>query len=114
MTFYVCFLLAPTSVPAVQQSVPTIPAAKPSTPASASYGGSYGGSGSYGGQSNNTRPVQRMSDGDSAGNIMPISALNPYSNRWTIKARITNKSDIRTWENARGSGIMLICLHHLV
>ena len=55
-----------------------------------------------------------MSDGDSAGNIMPISALNPYSNRWTIKARITNKSDIRTWENARGSGTTLICLHHLV
>lgn len=26
---------------------------------------------------------------------MPINALNSYQNRWTIKARVTNKSDIR-------------------
>jgi len=24
--------------------------------------------------------------------------------RWTIKARVTNKTDIRTWSNARGDG----------
>ena len=24
--------------------------------------------------------------------------------RWTIKVRITNKSDIRTWSNSRGEG----------
>lgn len=29
--------------------------------------------------------------------IMPINALNSYQNRWTIKARVTNKSDIRRW-----------------
>lgn len=37
-------------------------------------------------------------------NIIPISALNPYNSRWTIKARITAKTPIRTWNNAKGSG----------
>lgn len=27
--------------------------------------------------------------------IMPINSLNSYQNRWTIKARVTHKSDIR-------------------
>ena len=34
----------------------------------------------------------------------PISSLNPYQNRWTIKARVTAKSDVRTWHNQRGEG----------
>ncbi|CAN0330016.1 replication protein A 70 kDa DNA-binding subunit-like [Lampetra fluviatilis] len=34
----------------------------------------------------------------------PISNLNPYQNRWTIRARITSKSDIRRWSNSRGEG----------
>ncbi|GLH01762.1 Replication protein A subunit [Gryllus bimaculatus] len=34
----------------------------------------------------------------------PISSLNPYQNRWVIRARVTNKSAIRTWSNARGEG----------
>ena len=24
--------------------------------------------------------------------------------RWTVKVRVTNKSDIRTWSNSRGEG----------
>uniref|UniRef100_A0A7S2JN56 Replication protein A subunit n=1 Tax=Cyanoptyche gloeocystis TaxID=77922 RepID=A0A7S2JN56_9EUKA len=39
--------------------------------------------------------------------LTPISALNPYNNRWTIKARVTNKGDIKTYSNARGSGKIL-------
>lgn len=34
----------------------------------------------------------------------PIASLNPYQNRWTIKARVTAKGDMRTWNNARGEG----------
>ncbi|KAL1494983.1 hypothetical protein ABEB36_010479 [Hypothenemus hampei] len=34
----------------------------------------------------------------------PISSLTPYHNKWIIKARVINKSDIRKWENARGAG----------
>jgi replication factor A1 len=36
--------------------------------------------------------------------ITPISQLNMYQNRWTIKARVVSKGDIRTWSNARGEG----------
>lgn len=31
----------------------------------------------------------------------PIASLNPYQARWCIKARVTAKSDTRTWSNAR-------------
>lgn len=34
----------------------------------------------------------------------PISALSPYQNKWVIKARVTTKSPIRTWSNAKGEG----------
>ena len=36
--------------------------------------------------------------------IYPIESLSPYQNHWTIKARVTNKSDIREWSNQRGEG----------
>ena len=34
----------------------------------------------------------------------PIAALNMYSNRWVIRAKVTSKSEIRTWSNAKGEG----------
>ncbi|KAJ8958164.1 hypothetical protein NQ318_006103 [Aromia moschata] len=34
----------------------------------------------------------------------PISSLSPYHNKWVIKARVLNKSAIRTWSNSRGEG----------
>lgn len=58
--------------------------------------------------------------------IINIDTLNPYMNksvfvlilsliilieyfRWTIKARISNKGAIRTYENARGPGKLFSC-----
>jgi replication factor A1 len=36
--------------------------------------------------------------------IMMIKSLNPYQNRWTIKARVLSKPPIKTWKNAKGEG----------
>lgn len=49
--------------------------------------------------------IQRDASGTPGGTpITLISQLNMYQNRWTLKARIVSKSDIRTWSNARGEG----------
>ncbi|KAF2101606.1 replication factor A 1, rfa1 [Rhizodiscina lignyota] len=37
-------------------------------------------------------------------NISPISELSPYTHKWTIKARCTHKSDIKTWHKQSGEG----------
>jgi replication factor A1 len=37
-------------------------------------------------------------------NIYPIEALSPYAHKWTIKARVTSKSDIKTWSKASSEG----------
>lgn len=70
------------------------------------YGG--GGGSSYGNvnrPNNNavsSAPVVRTSGTGQP--ITPISGLNMYSNRWVILAKVTNKSAVRTWSNAKGEG----------
>ncbi|EKM55320.1 uncharacterized protein PHACADRAFT_255854 [Phanerochaete carnosa HHB-10118-sp] len=34
----------------------------------------------------------------------PIEGLSPYQNNWTIRVKVTQKSDIRQYSNARGDG----------
>lgn len=45
-----------------------------------------------------------MDSGSSGHIVTPIAAITPYQNKWTIKARVTSKSDVRTWNKASGSG----------
>ncbi|WAQ91494.1 hypothetical protein PtA15_14A378 [Puccinia triticina] len=39
-----------------------------------------------------------------AGSHIPIAGLSPFANNWKIKARVSQKSEIKRWSNARGDG----------
>ncbi|EEQ86233.1 hypothetical protein RJZ56_004116 [Blastomyces dermatitidis] len=72
-------------------------------PTTISSNGFYGSRGPQ--QQAPQQPAQRSSSSAGAhANIYPIEALSPYSHKWTIKARCTNKSAIKTWHNKNGEG----------
>jgi replication factor A1 len=50
-------------------------------------------------------PIARASEHK----IHPVQALNPFLQNWMIKVRVTNKSDIRHWSNAKGEGSLFSC-----
>lgn len=56
------------------------------------------------------RPVGNA-NGGAMGNsaIYPIEALSPYQNKWTIKARVISKSDVKQWHNQKGEGKLFSC-----
>lgn len=56
-------------------------------------------------QANNRPPPARpMASASSHATIYPIEAISPYNHKWTIKARCTSKSGIKTWHNRNGEG----------
>lgn len=80
---------------------------KPEAAGSNPYGRNNNGMGGgranrYGSTSSSSAPIVRTTPGGS--NFTPIANLNMYQSRWTIRARVTMKSDVRTWSNARGEG----------
>ena len=84
---------ASTNAPAAQPMEQAAPAkAAPAQKPAPSFG-SYG-----------RGAVSRAPSSISSSNVQPISSLNPYRSPWTIKAMVDSKSDMRTWNNARGSG----------
>uniref|UniRef100_A0A4W6FLB2 Replication protein A subunit n=1 Tax=Lates calcarifer TaxID=8187 RepID=A0A4W6FLB2_LATCA len=48
-------------------------------------------------------PMKATSSSPSS-SVIRIASLNPYQSKWTIRARVTNKSNIRTWSNSKGEG----------
>jgi replication factor A1 len=44
--------------------------------------------------------------GSASATIYPIEALSPYAHKWTIKARCTSKSAIKTWHGRSGDGTL--------
>lgn len=53
----------------------------------------------YTNHNNNT-----MDQSINSGLTHPIASLSPYQNKWVIKVRVMSKSNIRTWNNAKGEG----------
>jgi replication factor A1 len=57
------------------------------------------------------RPPPARNTGSSYGSsnpgreaVVPITMLTPYSSNWTLRARVTQKADVRTYSNSRGEG----------
>lgn len=50
---------------------------------------------------NSAAPAARMS---MTRRVHPLCSLNPYQGNWTIKVRVTNKGNLRTYRNAKGEG----------
>jgi len=48
----------------------------------------------------NRNPVSK----NDASRLVPVAHLNPYQNTWTIKARVTAKTDLRHYNNKNGAG----------
>ncbi|KAK9476941.1 hypothetical protein V1514DRAFT_335409 [Lipomyces japonicus] len=75
------------------------------TPASA------GGSTFYGNQGPVSRPQYQPSEFNASSasdakreNLFTIETLSPFQNKWTIKARVSFKSEVKHWHNQRGEG----------
>ncbi|GFF51991.1 replication factor A protein 1 [Aspergillus lentulus] len=67
------------------------------------------GGGFYGSKVQNQRGEPRVQPARSSltsthATIYPIEAISPYSHKWTIKARCTSKSAIKTWHNRNSEG----------
>lgn len=52
-------------------------------------------------QHRNAAPTARLA---MTRRVHPLVSLNPYQGSWTIKVRLTNKGNLRTYKNARGEG----------
>lgn len=71
-------------------------------PTTISSHGFYGSSAQM--QGNGPVPMTRPAATSGHATIYPIEAISPYAHKWTIKARCTSKSNIKTWHNRNGEG----------
>ena len=75
-----------------------------SNPYNNSYGGGGGGGTIRQPGITSSAPIVRTNIPSSGKPITQIAQLNMYQNRWTIKARLTSKGEVRYWSNAKGEG----------
>jgi replication factor A1 len=55
-------------------------------------------------QPQHTLTPRRPPADSSHGIVYPIEGISIFSNKWTIKVRVTHKSEIKTWHNRNGEG----------
>ncbi|KAL7747612.1 Replication factor A protein 1 [Sorochytrium milnesiophthora] len=67
--------------------------------------GGFNGGGMAGGFNSNAGPSRAIT-----GTIFPIASLSPYANKWTIKARVQSKGDVRMYTNQKGEGKLFNCV----
>uniref|UniRef100_A0A672KH44 Replication protein A subunit n=1 Tax=Sinocyclocheilus grahami TaxID=75366 RepID=A0A672KH44_SINGR len=82
-----------------QQSTAPAPTVRPLQPQNGSDGSMNRPAQSFG-----KKPMAAPSTPGGSSKVVPIASLNPYQSKWTVRARVTNKSSIRTWSNSRGDG----------
>jgi replication factor A1 len=81
-------------------------AAKAESPAAVSANGFYGSRPPVKQEQVTQRalPTRSTNTDSSHGNLYPIEGLSPWAHKWTIKARVTQKGDIKSWHNNNGEG----------
>lgn len=67
-------------------------------------GGAQAGRGGRGGRGGASNAAGGRGSDEHHGPLSPIGQLSPYQNKWTIKARVIQKSPIKHWSNQRGEG----------
>ncbi|KAH9504580.1 60S acidic ribosomal protein P1 [Bulinus truncatus] len=85
-------------------SVHSVPASKPLVTNNNS--GKTGGLNSSSVSGNQKLQINNKSSTPTTPNsrVHAIATLTPYQNRWRIRARVTMKSNVRTWSNSKGEG----------
>ncbi|TGZ62261.1 hypothetical protein CRM22_007541 [Opisthorchis felineus] len=78
---------------AVKPPAAITPTSTPVTPPKSSTGPFPGG-----------HPSTPGTPGSGMPKVFPIQSLNPYQNRWTVRARVSQKSSIRTWNKQGRDG----------
>lgn len=73
-------------------------------PAGIASNGFYGNKPQAQPQQQQNRSLPSRPSNPTHANLYPIEALSPYAHKWTIKARCTNKSPIKTWHKQSGEG----------
>ncbi|KAL4901967.1 hypothetical protein BDW74DRAFT_68957 [Aspergillus multicolor] len=74
-------------------------------PTTISSNGFYGAKAQIGPSRVSSRPQHaRPIQGSAPATIYPIEAISPYAHKWTIKARCTSKSPIKTFHGRNGEG----------